>query len=496
MQVVKDMATLEFQHRQGGQFRWITISTLLLAVGTILHLVSPSVGGVTPNWSTAAYGVAICLTRPSYKQGLGIGLVAALINMLTSKSGFPYGNLLSEPVGALTCTFLVHCLPHAQIKGKSLLPSLCGFIGTFMSGLVFVSILKVVMNLPMVVYFTGMIPLVAIVGVLNALVTPVLYFPALRLFVSRGLLDTAQVEKKASDHSQLVLKPTQEGLISLEHVSYIYNRQKTPVLQDVQFTIQKGDFLVLTGASGSGKSSVCKALTGAIPHFCGGVMHGMVFVDGVATTQTTISKLSSKVGYMLDDYDSQLVAMTVEEEIAFSLENHGVAVDKINQVIDDVLEKVQLSGYRKRTLANLSGGQRQRLVIASILALNPEILVLDEPTSALDPEGTKAFYELLHTLNVTYGHTIIVVEQDLNSVLPYANRLVLLDKGRVVSDGTVEQTLRYMYRHKVYDIAIPPIVTCRFELEKLGVIFDNLFISIEEGEEALQQLYRQKKQVS
>lgn len=95
MKHIEDISTLEFHHRQGGQFRWITITTLMLAIGTILHLVSPSVGGVTPNWTIATYCVAICLTKPTYRQALGIGLVAALINVLTSKSGFPYGKNLS-----------------------------------------------------------------------------------------------------------------------------------------------------------------------------------------------------------------------------------------------------------------------------------------------------------------------------------------------------------------------------------------------------------------
>ena len=116
MKTIENIGELEFHHRQGGQFRWITVSTLLLAIGTILHLVSPSVAGVTPNWTIATYCVAICLTKPSYRQALGIGLVAALINVLTSKSGFPYGNLVSEPLGALTCAFIrpIFSLAFAQ----------------------------------------------------------------------------------------------------------------------------------------------------------------------------------------------------------------------------------------------------------------------------------------------------------------------------------------------------------------------------------------------
>ena len=340
MKQVEDIAALEFHHRQGGQFRWITITTLMLAIGTILHLVSPSVGGITPNWTIATYCVAICLTKPSYRQAVGIGLVAALVNVLTSKSGFPYGNLISEPMGALTCTFIVKNLSFIKIKGHSCLPVLTGFAATCMSGGIFVTILKIVMGLPNSVYFAGMLPLVVVIGLLNAVVTPVMYFPALRLFVARGILDSLEEQEVASDHSMYDLKPSQEGLISIEHLTYIYNKRKQPVLDDVSMVLHKGDFLVVTGESGSGKSSLCMAMTGAIPHYFGGVMKGMVYVDGKATTQTTISDLAGRVGAMLDDYDSQLVAMTVEEEIAFSLENKGVAPEKIEAAITEALEKV------------------------------------------------------------------------------------------------------------------------------------------------------------
>lgn len=486
MEKVADIAKLEFHHRQGGQFRWITITTLMLAIGTILHLVSPSVGGVTPNWTIATYCVAICLTKPTYKQALGIGLVAALVNVLTSKSGFPYGNLISEPLGALTCTCIVKNLAGIRIKGHSCLPILTGFAATCMSGGAFVTILKFVMNLPTVVYITAMLPLVVVIGLLNAVVTPIMYFPALRLFVSRGILDSLEEQEVTSDHSMYELKPTQDGLISIEHLTYIYNKQKKPVLDDVNLALHAGDFLVVTGESGSGKSSLCMAMTGAIPHYFGGVMKGMVYVDGQATTQTTISDLASRVGAMLDDYDSQLVAMTVEEEIAFSLENQGVAPEKIEAAITEALEKVAMTPYRKRALSNLSGGQRQRLVIAGVLATNPDILVFDEPTSALDPEGTHDFYELIHELNAKYGHTIVVIEHSLEAALPYANRLVLLDQGRILCDSDVETTLRYMYEHNVYKTAIPAVFTCQMDLEKAGYQFKTPWLTTEAAVDALQ----------
>lgn len=488
MKTVADIAKLEFHHRQGGQFRWITITTLMLAIGTILHLVSPSVAGVTPNWTIATYCVAICLTKPSYKQALGIGLVAALVNILTSKSGFPYGNLISEPLGALTCTVLVKNLSFIRFRGHSCLPVLTGLAATCMSGGAFVTILKFVMNLPNVVYFNGMLPFVFIVGLINALVTPIMYFPALRLFVSRGILDSLEEQEVSSDHSMYELKPSQEGLISIEHLTFIYNKRKKPVLEDVTLALHKGDFLVVTGESGSGKSSLCMAMTGAIPHYFGGVMKGMVYVNGKATTQTTISELAGQVGAMLDDYDSQLVAMTVEEEIAFSLENKGVAPEKIEAAITEALEKVGMTPYRKRELSSLSGGQRQRLVIAGVLATNPDILVFDEPTSALDPEGTHDFYELIHELNAVYGHTIVVIEHSLEAAIPYANRLVLLDEGHVLCDSDVETTLRYMYNHDIYSSAIPAVFTCQLDLEKAGCRFAAPWLSADAAVAALQQM--------
>lgn len=486
MKKIDNIASLEFHHRQGGQFRWITITTLMLAIGTILHLVSPSVGGVTPNWTIATYCVAICLTKPTYRQALGIGLVAALVNVLTSKSGFPYGNLISEPMGALTCTFIVKNLAFIRLKGHSCLPVLTGFAATCMSGGIFVTILTLVMGLPMAVYVTAMLPLVFVIGLLNGIVTPVMYFPALRLFIARGILDSLEEQEVASDHSMYDLKPSQEGLISIEHLTYTPNKRPAPVLDDVTMVLRRGDFLVITGESGSGKTSLCMAMAGAIPHYFGGVMKGMVFVGGQATTQTTISDLAGRVGVMLDDYDSQLVAMTVEEEIAFSLENKGVAPEAIEAAIKEALEKVGMTPYRRRLLSNLSGGQRQRLVIAGVLATNPDILVFDEPTSALDPEGTRAFYELVHDLNVTYGHTIVVIDHSLEAALPYANRLVLLGGGKILCDSDVETTLRYMYDHGVYASAIPPVFACQLDLEKAGCRFSRPWLSAADATEALQ----------
>ncbi|MBP2626209.1 MAG: hypothetical protein H6Q68_920 [Firmicutes bacterium] len=174
------------EKNKGGQYRWVTITTLLLAIGAILHLVSPSIGGITPNWTIAMYCIAINLTKPTIKQSFGIGLVAAAINIPTSKSAFPYGNLLSEPIGAVVCALIV-CLSCQMSFGKlNLKPAVTGFISTVASGMTFITVLKLVLSLPLSVYLYAMIPVVFSVALLNGAITQILYFPAKRLFDAKG----------------------------------------------------------------------------------------------------------------------------------------------------------------------------------------------------------------------------------------------------------------------------------------------------------------------
>ncbi|MFR6111513.1 MAG: tryptophan transporter [Dialister invisus] len=163
MEAVKDVSSLIYIKARGGRFRWLTISTLMLAIGMLLHLVSPSVAGFTPNWMIATYVVAILLTKPSYRQCLGICMVAALMEVFTSKSAFPYGDFASEFAGAYVAGFFAHSVPPFKIGRFSLRPAIAGFITTLVSGFIFVSILTVVVGIPISVYLYGILPMVALV---------------------------------------------------------------------------------------------------------------------------------------------------------------------------------------------------------------------------------------------------------------------------------------------------------------------------------------------
>lgn len=476
MEPVKDVSQLVFTKARGGRFRWLTVSTLMLAIGMILHLVSPSIAGFTPNWMIATYCVAILLTKPNFRQCLGICMVAALMEVFTSKSAFPYGDFASEFAGAYVAGFFAHKVPPIRVGKFSIRPMLCGFVTTMVSGTVFVTILKLVMGIPMNVFLYGILPAVVLVAVGNAIITPFLYFPALRLFESMHYM--ADTEEKDSDHGDLTLVQQHPGVVSVEHLTYTYPFSEKPALSDVSLQIENNDFVVVTGPNGAGKTTLLMSMIGAVPHYFGGTMNGMVFTDGHATTQTNIADLASSIGVILADYGAQIVTMTVGEEMAFTLENHGFPPEEITKRSKEALAKVHLDGLEERKVSTLSGGQRQRLAIAAVLAEEPKVLVFDEPTSALDPEGISDFYELVGRLNREYGMTVVVAEHHLEAVLPYAKRFVLLDGGRVVSEGTPESVMRAMYQNHIYEEAIPDLFRAQLALEADGETFDQPFLSM------------------
>lgn len=172
---------IEIEPMQDG-YRWIAITAMLLAIGTILHAVSPNVGGVTPNWTIAMYTIVINLTNPKLSQALGIGFIAGLTLIPSSKSAFPLGNLASEVVGATACCILVKAMLASGLAKWKLRPFITGFVATMASGGLFTFILKIVLSLPLNVWIYAMLPMVTIIAVLNALVTFFLYEPVRKLF--------------------------------------------------------------------------------------------------------------------------------------------------------------------------------------------------------------------------------------------------------------------------------------------------------------------------
>lgn len=241
-------------------------------------------------------------------------------------------------------------------------------------------------------------------------------------------------------------------MIRLSRVTYAYPNSPAPVLDDVSLEIAPGELLVVAGPSGSGKSTFLRLLNGLVPHFYGGTFSGRVEVAGRDPVAEGTGAMSAVVGLVFQSPEAQCVAPTVEEEVAFALENHGLDEAAMRERVDTVLGELGIAHLRARRLETLSGGERQRTAIAAVLALRPRVLVLDEPTSQIDPAGAEEVVQALVRLNRGLGLTVIVCEHRLERVLAHADRLLYIPgAGRPVRLGAPRAVLAEM-------AGVPPVV--------------------------------------
>ncbi|MGK7933194.1 MAG: ABC transporter ATP-binding protein [Microcystaceae cyanobacterium] len=235
------------------------------------------------------------------------------------------------------------------------------------------------------------------------------------------------------------LHPTPVKLAVLEKVSYCYPNSQEFVLKDMDLTIYKGEFLGIIGETGAGKTTLSLIFNGIVPQFYGGRFFGVATVAGMDTLETPVNQLSRRVGMVFEDPEVQLTATSVENEIAFALENLCLPREEIIARIPPVLEAVRLQGYEKKAPDELSGGQKQRLAIAAALALQPDLLILDEPTSQLDPIGTKEVFNTVQKLNQELGVTIVMISHAAEEMATYADRIGLLSRGELIKLGTPQE---------------------------------------------------------
>ncbi len=215
-------------------------------------------------------------------------------------------------------------------------------------------------------------------------------------------------------------------MITLKNLSFTYPDQDYPTLSKLNLHIEKGEFVLLVGLSGVGKSTLLRCLNGLVPHFSGGTLSGKLEVNGLNPVAATPQYMSRYVGFVFQDPESQFIMDRLEDEIIFALENAAIPPQEIQTRIDEVLTLLNLTPLRTRSLDTLSGGEKQRVAIATLLALRPQLLILDEPTSQLDPQSAVELLETLVRLNRDLGLTILLAEHRLERVLPYINRLLYL----------------------------------------------------------------------
>ena len=225
-------------------------------------------------------------------------------------------------------------------------------------------------------------------------------------------------------------------IAQLDSVSYRYPGATAPSLREVDLAIEPGLTLV-AGSSGGGKSTLLRLFDGLVPQFHGGRISGRAMVAGLDPLRTPIPRLATRVGLVFQDVETQSVYGSVEREVAFGLENLGVAREEMHLRLDEALAELGLEGLRERRLSTLSGGERQLVQLAAVLALRPQLVALDEPTSQLDPEGAAAV--LAACLKAAHGgRAVVVAEHRLETLLPRADRLLLVEDGRVTAGDPSE----------------------------------------------------------
>lgn len=269
-------------------------------------------------------------------------------------------------------------------------------------------------------------------------------------------------------------------MIEFRDFTFSYGSGAEPALRGINLRIASGEFVLVSGPSGGGKSSLCRCINGLIPHFYGGKVSGKVVVDGMDVLNHSPRELATRVGMTFQDPENQLVTLSVDQEIAFGMENLGWPVDLIRKRLEESLDTIGIAHLRSREMHELSGGEKQKVAIAAVLALHPSILIMDEPTSELDPKGAEEVLSIVQRLNDELGLTVILVEHRIERVAHLVDRVILVSNGRIAADGSPREVLGSPIPHEI-GIGVPPIVELAVRLHANGASRDHIPLTVKEG---------------
>lgn len=219
-------------------------------------------------------------------------------------------------------------------------------------------------------------------------------------------------------------------MIAFQNVSFAYG--ETPVVENLSFTIKKRETVGLIGANGAGKSTIMKLMLGLLSG------SGEILVDGLAVNKGNLAQIRKKIGFVLQDSDNQMFMPTVYEDMIFGPRNYGLSKEEADRNVDAVLEQLGLQALKHRHNHKISGGEKRMAAIATILAMEPEMILMDEPSTALDPVNRRT---VIHTIN-KLPQTKLIASHDLDMILDTCQRVILLSHGRIVADGDAEAILQ------------------------------------------------------
>ncbi len=230
-------------------------------------------------------------------------------------------------------------------------------------------------------------------------------------------------------------------IVEIKGFTFQYAGSSQPALTDVNLSIDEGEIVVIAGPSGCGKSTLLRSVNGLIPHMYSGTYIGEVYVNNLKVSEHKISDIAKQVGYVFQNPENQIFMFSVERDVAFGLENLGLPRDEIKQRVDWAIDLLGIKEIAHRAPHEISDGQKQRVAIAGVLAMKPKLLILDEPTSLLDPLSALDLISTVKHLHDTLKLTVIVVEHRLDLLVPIADRLVVMENGRILYNGRPRDVL-------------------------------------------------------
>lgn len=239
-------------------------------------------------------------------------------------------------------------------------------------------------------------------------------------------------------------------MIEMKHVSFRYEAGKE-ILDDISFRLEAGESVGLIGANGAGKSTIMKLLSGIL------FGDGEVLIAGTPVNPKNLYEIRRKLGYVLQDSDDQMFMPTVYEDMIFAPRNYGLSKEETEERIDAVLEKLDLKELKHSRNHKISGGEKRMAAIATILAMDPEVILMDEPTASLDPYNRRLVINAINSLS----QTKLITSHDLDMILDTCGRVILLDQGKIIADGKTEEILRDQKLLEAHRMELPLSFTRR-----------------------------------
>ncbi|MBF2683675.1 energy-coupling factor ABC transporter ATP-binding protein [Listeria welshimeri] len=262
-----------------------------------------------------------------------------------------------------------------------------------------------------------------------------------------------------------------ESFVRLEHVFYKYEDAEKYAVKDVSISAEKGEWVALVGHNGSGKSTIAKLLNGLLfPE------EGLIKIGHFVLSEKNIWEIRRQVGMVFQNPDNQFVGATVQDDVAFGLENHGVPHDTMVKRVESALNEVGMQSYALHEPARLSGGQKQRVAIAGVLALQPDVIILDEATSMLDPRGRAEVMETIRIMREQEDITVISITHDLDEVL-FADRVIVMNNGEIHSEGTPQEIFQQADPMREIGLGVPFIIELQEKLVAGGFETESTVLS-------------------